>query len=200
MSQLEGIACEFLIRQGIYDEPATWQPPTDIMDDLQLSGCDLRDIDLGILHRLIRDECLTTAQAARRLDVSHERRPVRSAGTAGTAGRSARRERGATICRARAALPRDRLACLYLDEYRSLKWIAEHADVDVDAVKVLVREYGMTCVGKATRWRQIDSGLAPQSTGRRTPLPRGRQEDRLLRRDDQLLGPAARYARWPDKG
>lgn len=28
--------------------------------------------------------------------------------------------------------------------------------MNVDAVKVLVREYGMTRDGKATRWRQID--------------------------------------------
>ncbi|MET9765614.1 TniQ family protein [Streptomyces sp. NPDC006372] len=156
VSQLEGHAGEFLIRQGIHDEPVTWQPPTDIIDDLQLPGCDLRDIDLGILHRLIRDECLTTAQAARRLGVSHDAVRFALQEQPAPAGRSAKWERGATVRRARAALPRDKFARFYLDEYRTLKWIAEHADVNVDAIKVLVREYGMTRDGKATRWRQID--------------------------------------------
>lgn len=92
--------------------------------------------------------------------------------------RPARWERGATVRQAPAALPRDKFARVYLDEYRTLKWIAEHADVNVDAIKV----------------------LAPRPTGRWTHLPRDRRGDRLLRRDDQLSGPAARHARWPNKG
>ncbi|WP_221360119.1 hypothetical protein [Streptomyces beigongshangae] len=51
---------------------------------------------------------------------------------------------------------RDKFARFYLDEYRSLKWIAEHVGVNDEAIKVLVREYGMKRDGKATRWRQID--------------------------------------------
>ncbi|MFC8838672.1 TniQ family protein [Streptomyces griseoincarnatus] len=158
MSQLEEHAAEFLTRQGIRDEPLSWQPPTDIVRDLTLPGCDLRDIDPGMLHRLIRDDCLTTAQAARRLGVSHDavrfvlqEQPAPSGGA-----KTARWERGATVRRARTALPEEEFARLYLDEYRTLKWIAEHADVTVDAIKTLVREYGMTRDGKATRWRQID--------------------------------------------
>ncbi|MEV7787616.1 hypothetical protein AB0O72_19830 [Streptomyces sp. NPDC088106] len=65
-------------------------------------------------------------------------------------------ERGATIRQARAALPRDTFARLYLEEYRLLMWIAKHADVNEEAIKVLVRTYGMSREGKATRWRQID--------------------------------------------
>ncbi|MFH8443425.1 TniQ family protein [Streptomyces sp. NPDC018026] len=156
VSQLEGHAREFLARQGIHDEPLTWQPPTDIIDDLDLPGCDLGDIDLGTLHRLIRDESLTTAQAARRLGVSHDAVRFVLQEQPAPPKRSAKWERGATVRRARAALPRDKFARLYLEEYRSLKWIAKHADVNEEAIKVLVREYGMTREGKATRWRQID--------------------------------------------
>ncbi|AJE87479.1 hypothetical protein SLNWT_7103 [Streptomyces albus] len=83
--------------------------------------------------------------------------------------RSAMWERGATIRRARAALPRSTFARLYLEEYRSLKWIAKHADVNEEAIKVLVREYGMTRAGKATRWRQIDlDSLREQRAAGRT--------------------------------
>ncbi|WNI24931.1 TniQ family protein [Streptomyces sp. ITFR-16] len=158
MVQLEGHAAEFLIRQKIHGEPVSWQPPTDSIRDLELPGCDLRDIDLGMLHRLIRDDCLTTAQAARRLNVSHDtvRFVLQEQPAPPGEAKSAKWERGATVRRARAALPRDKFARFYLDEYRSLKWIAEHADVNVDAIKVLVREYGMKREGKATRWRQID--------------------------------------------
>ncbi|MFD7068279.1 TniQ family protein [Streptomyces sp. NPDC059913] len=158
MSQLEAHAAEFLTRQGIRDEPVSWQPPTDIVRDLKLPGCDLRDIDPGVLHRLIRDERLTTAQAARRLGVSHDavRFVLQEQPTPPAEAKSAKWERGATVRRARAELPRDKFARFYLDEYRTLKWIAEHAGVNEEAIKVLVREYGMKRDGRATRWRQID--------------------------------------------
>lgn len=149
---------EFLTRAGVHGEPLTWQPPTDIIRDLELPGWDVRDIDLGTLHHLIRGECLTTAQAARRLGVSHDtvrfvlqEQPAPPSDTP-----SAKWVRGAVVRQARAALPREKFARLYLEEYRSLKWIAEHAGVNAEAIKVLVREYGMTREGKATRWRQID--------------------------------------------
>lgn len=156
VSQLEEHAGEFLARQGIHDEPLTWQPPTDIIKGLELPGCDLGDIDLHALHRLIRDESLTTAGAARRLGVSHDAVRFVLQEQPAPPKRSAMWERGATIRRARAALPRNTFARLYLEEYRSLKWIAKHADVNEEAIKVLVREYGMSREGKATRWRQID--------------------------------------------
>lgn len=52
VSQLEEHAREFLAGQGLHDEPLTWQPPTDIIDGLELPGCDLGDIDLHALHAL----------------------------------------------------------------------------------------------------------------------------------------------------
>ncbi|CAL9354926.1 hypothetical protein SUDANB15_00538 [Streptomyces sp. enrichment culture] len=156
VSQLEEHAREFLARQGIHDEPLTWQPPTNIIEGLDLPGCDLGDINLGILHRLIRDESLTTAGAARRLGVSHDAVRFVLQEQPAPPKRSAMWERGATVRRARVALPRDAFARLYLEEYRSLKWIAKHAGVNEEAIKVLVREYGMSREGKATRWRQID--------------------------------------------
>ncbi|WNI20028.1 TniQ family protein [Actinacidiphila sp. ITFR-21] len=156
VSQLGEHAGEFLARQGIHDEPLTWQPPTDIIDGLELPGCDPGDIDLDTLHRLIRDESLTTAGAARRLGVSHDAVRFVLQEQPAPPKPSAMWERGATIRRARAALPRDTFARLYLEEYRPLKWIAKHVDVNEEAIKVMVREYGMTREGKATRWRQID--------------------------------------------
>ncbi|WP_405392441.1 TniQ family protein [Streptomyces sp. NBC_01102] len=115
MSQLEAHAAEFLTQQGIHDEPLSWQPPTDIVRDLKLPGCDLRDIDPGMLHRLIRDERLTTAQAARRLDVSHDavRFILQEQPAPPAEAKSAKWERGATVRRARAALPRDKFARFY---------------------------------------------------------------------------------------
>ncbi len=156
VSQLEEHAREFLVGQGIRDEPLTWQPPTDIIKGLQLPGCDLGDIDVHALHRLVRDESLTTAGAARRLGASHDGVRFVLQEQPAPPTRSAMWERGATIRRAHAALPRDTFARFYLEEYRPLKWIAKHVGVNEEAIKVLVREYGMSREGKATRWRQID--------------------------------------------
>ncbi|MCC9737658.1 TniB family NTP-binding protein [Streptomyces sp. MNU89] len=156
MSQLDEHAGEFLARQGIHDESHARRPPTDIVDGLELPGCDLGDIDLHALHRLVRDESLTTAGAACRLGFSHDAVRFVLQEQPAPPKRSAMWERGATIRRARAALPRDKCVRLCLEEYRTLKWIAKHADVNEEAIKVLVREYGMIREGKATRWRQID--------------------------------------------
>lgn len=103
MSQLERHATEFLARQGIRDKPLSWQPPTDTVRDLELPGCDLRDIDPGVLHRLIRHECLTTAQAARRLDVSHDavRFVLQEQPAPPGAAKSAKWGRGGAVRRAR---------------------------------------------------------------------------------------------------
>ncbi|QSY51890.1 MULTISPECIES: hypothetical protein [Streptomyces] len=111
-----------------------------------------------MLYRLIRDECLTTAQAARRLGVSHDAVRFVLEGQLAPSRGGEEREVGAGIdCSPGSrGSPQGEAARFFLDEYRSLKWIAEHADVNVDAVKVLVRECSMTRDGKATRWRQID--------------------------------------------
>ncbi|MFF1649875.1 hypothetical protein [Streptomyces sp. NPDC058240] len=180
VSQLEGHAGEFLTRKGIHGEPPSWQPPTDIIRDLELPGCDLRDIDLDLLHRLIRDEFLTTAQAARRLGVSHDavRFVLQEQPAPPGERKSAKWERGATLRRARVALPRDKFAGFFLDEYRSLKWIAEHADVTVDAIVVLARDYERSATGKrpaGARSTSTGSALSgpPDALAATSPRRRG---------------------------
>lgn len=105
---------------------------------------------------------LTMAQAARRLGVSHDAVRFVLKGRPARGGEEREVGGGAAVRRARAALPRDRFARFYLDEYRSLKWIAEHAGVNVDAIKALVREYGMTReVERPAGVRSISTGSAP---------------------------------------
>lgn len=150
---LDALALGFLARQGVRDEPLTWQPPTSLLGGLGLPGFDLDQIDRDALHTLIRVHEMTTAQAAAELRVSHD--AVRFVLQDHPAPDS-KVCRGESLRTARAALPRDLFVRLFLDEYRPLSWIAAHAGVSVDAIKLLVLEYGLTRDGKAAKSGRID--------------------------------------------
>lgn len=51
---LDQIAIAFLDRNGVADEPLTWQPPTDLLAGLDVPRADPGDIDLADLHRRVR--------------------------------------------------------------------------------------------------------------------------------------------------
>lgn len=52
-SALDDEARRFLTEMEC-DEPATWSPPRHLLDDPDLPGPDLADIDIGRLHQLVR--------------------------------------------------------------------------------------------------------------------------------------------------
>jgi hypothetical protein len=65
-AQLEAAGRRFLAACGINGEPLTWQPPLDLIHDLELPGPDPDSISLDDLHRLIRGG-KSPAMAARHL-------------------------------------------------------------------------------------------------------------------------------------
>jgi DNA-binding transcriptional LysR family regulator len=63
---------EFLAAQHIRDEPVVWHPPTDVLDALLIGGLDPAGVDVGELHRLIRLEHNSVAEAAKRLHTARD--------------------------------------------------------------------------------------------------------------------------------
>jgi len=51
---LHSCAVNFLALRGIQDEPVVWEPPMGIVHGLVLPGVGITDVDIGELHRLIR--------------------------------------------------------------------------------------------------------------------------------------------------
>jgi AraC-like DNA-binding protein len=58
---------EFLAAHHICGEPTVWHPPTGVLDELHIGGLDPDGVNAGELHRLIRLEHCSIAQAAQRL-------------------------------------------------------------------------------------------------------------------------------------
>ncbi|CAN5555462.1 TniQ family protein [soil metagenome] len=143
-------ARNFLISQGIQDEPVVWEPPTSIVADLDLPGADIADVDLGELHRLIRtDRCSITAtsqQLGIRADVLRaalEQHPAPALPTPACTPRIGARRPGTVYQRAAQALPPHRLTALYSKEQRSLADIAALTGVSRPTVARLMCDYAI---------------------------------------------------------
>lgn len=63
---------EFLAMHDIRDEPTVWHPPTDVLDELHISGLDPAGIDVGELHHLIRPGRHSIAEAAKHLHTTRD--------------------------------------------------------------------------------------------------------------------------------
>ncbi|MEV2226320.1 TniQ family protein [Nocardia vinacea] len=137
---LDDHAREFLTTHGIGDEPPSWQPPTHLLHGLSLPGPDPADIDITRLHHLIRDTERTPGEAAEILGatpdtVRHllEIHPAPLSPDTAT-NRSA-------YLTAKAALPPDTLADLYLHQRISTAEIAKRIGVDGSVIARLARDY-----------------------------------------------------------
>ncbi len=64
---LDDYAGDFLASQHVTDEPVTWTPDTALIADLTLPGTAALNIDMALLHHLVRDGHLSVAAAAKRL-------------------------------------------------------------------------------------------------------------------------------------
>src|SRR5215475_12712192 len=71
-AELTRVAEEFLIRLHIRDEPPDWQPPSKILDGLDLPGPDLASLDLSEIHKLARADGASAAAIARRVGTTSD--------------------------------------------------------------------------------------------------------------------------------
>ncbi len=71
-AELTRVAEDFLARHQIRDEPPDWQPPSMILDGLDLPGADLASLDLNAIHKLARTDGTSAATIARRLGTTSD--------------------------------------------------------------------------------------------------------------------------------
>ncbi|WP_084195971.1 TniQ family protein [Streptosporangium amethystogenes] len=143
--ELNQIARRFLSEMFIH-EPISWQPPIDLLQGLTLPGPDLEEIDLKVLHDLIRtpkvaisqvaDSLGTTIETVRRLLEEHPAIPtpmtVHQARAIGDVKRWAR-----------TVLQPDEFARLYYQERLSLQHIAAKHGIGRKVTTALAYEYGI---------------------------------------------------------
>ncbi|MER6737907.1 helix-turn-helix domain-containing protein [Streptomyces puniciscabiei] len=160
LAELDWTARRFLSRQGIDDEPLTWEPPADLLAGLDLPRVDPDLIDLAGLHRLVsagqRPTRIVRALGAdlRTLRLVLSERPAPSPGA------SSKQRHLSGMQRARKELPWELLERLYVHQCRSFLEIAKQTGVRQQHVARLADEYGLP--RHAPRPRRGDG----------TPIPR----------------------------
>lgn len=148
-AELRDAAEDFLRDQGIRDEPAHWQPPRELLHDLDLPGTDPATLDLATIHHLVRVEGASCASIARQLGTTtevvqtilleHPAQPNQP--TAGDYARLAARPP------ARETLPPEELHRLHHEQGFSLSRIGELIGYSSNTVRALARTYGIPVRG-----------------------------------------------------
>ncbi|WP_237539841.1 MULTISPECIES: LysR family transcriptional regulator [unclassified Streptomyces] len=142
--ELDRVARDFLAAHDIDDEPVIWQPPTSLLDGLDLPGPDLARIDIPHLHRLVRPrknpvqyaaEALGTTVEAIRLALHEHPAP------APPPTKSAARATGQVRRKARQDVAKETFVRLYLDEHQSLNQMAALTGFSRSVLTGLAHEY-----------------------------------------------------------
>jgi hypothetical protein len=139
---LDAEAQRFLHEMGI-DEPVTWSPPKELLAGLTLPGADPNDIDLTLLHRLVRQP-LPFTTIAEQLNTTLE--AVRYALTLQPAPeqrRSPTSRPAPALSGLAQALPAAALTDLYQQQGLPLWQIAGRYGVERKLVARLARQYGI---------------------------------------------------------
>jgi hypothetical protein len=141
VKHLDHAAQEFLRGHHVIDEPLTWQPPTSLICGLTLPGLDPSDIDIKVLHRMIREHEMTATQAAVQLGTSLD--VVRCLLDQHPAPATA--ERPIRIAQVsdpvRAALDPALFTQLYCEQKLSLRAIGERYGVNADVIRGIAGDY-----------------------------------------------------------
>ncbi|QZY47028.1 TniQ family protein [Mycolicibacterium austroafricanum] len=147
---LDDYALRFLHQQGIRDEPVVWAPPLSLLRHRTLPGGSDTDIDLGELHRLIRDQQCSIPAASQRLGVNAnlvravlEHHPAPAKPRPAWTPRPGALRPGTVYQDAARALPRDRLIDLYTAQQRSLADIEAATGFGRKTIARLARDYGI---------------------------------------------------------
>ncbi len=144
VQELDQAAREFLARHRIRNEPVTWQPPTTLLDGLNLPGSDPDRIDIPHLHQLIRQHQTTVQHAARSLGTTIEvvrlvldEHPAPALPPTEAVARAT----GMVSHKLRRHLPKQTFVRLYLDEHKSLYEIAALTGATRNTLTRLAHEY-----------------------------------------------------------
>lgn len=144
---------EFLADHHISDEPVVWHPSTDVLDALHIGGMDPAGVDVGELHRLIRLEHHSVAEAAKRLRTASdairyvlELRPAPAPPPLirhphPCSPRPRKRRPGQAYQRARLQLTREQFIHRYEHERLALKDIGDQLGVSRGVVARLAHDY-----------------------------------------------------------
>lgn len=144
---LEEHCRNFLVDNGIGDEPPFWSPPTAVLAGLQLPGADPDNVDSATMQRLLDSRDWSGSRIAKRLGTTL---PVvrhlseRNATAVHLCADPTNRRRTSTaLQRARSALAPEDLAVRYRQDLRTLREIAAEVGVDRGTIAQLAREYGI---------------------------------------------------------
>lgn len=139
---LDQHAQEFLADHGIADEPPVWQPPTEVLDGLDLPGADPDAVSLAELHRAVAIDGINLGTAAQRVGVSLDTaRYLLETKPAPATGQNAATSRHRAYVSAKAALPPALLRELYDQQRMSLRDIAETVGVSRQVIGRLAHDY-----------------------------------------------------------
>lgn len=128
-------ANEFLTRQGIDDEPVSWEPPQFLLDGLTLPGPGPDSISPDHVHQLIRGERLDVTVAARRLGVIREAVQLILAGHPAPPDGRPLRALGERTRAPRAAISRDWLYRQHVTAGRSLSDLARETGLAKSTIR-----------------------------------------------------------------
>ena len=144
VEELDQVAREFLARHRIRKEPVTWQPPTTLLDGLNLPGPDPDRIDIPHLHQLIRQQGTIVNQTAEAFGTSIEAIRLvldEHPAPALPPTEAVARATGMVSHKLRRQLPKQTFVRLYLDEHKSLYEIAALTGASRNTLTRLAREY-----------------------------------------------------------
>ncbi|WPO72673.1 TniQ family protein [Streptomyces sp. KN37] len=158
---LDEAAHRFLRDHGVTNEPLTWEPPLDLIDGLPLPGSDVRAVNIGRVHALVRQrdsppvgtiahELDTTIEVIRYI-LKHHPAPEREH------TKHELRATGGVRYRLRQALPASELEALY--DTIPLEEIARRHGVSKGVVNALREEYGIP-VKSASWWRKLPNRVS----------------------------------------
>ncbi|WP_328842653.1 LysR family transcriptional regulator [Streptomyces sp. NBC_00258] len=144
-AELDQIGRAFLDRNRLSNEPLTWQPPAELLDELALPRPDPGDIDLADLHRRVRSGQTSTGIAddlgtdLRTLRYVLDQHPVPAAKS--TAHSMERGLKG--LHAARHMISKDQLERFYVQQDMPFRTIQRETGINRKALAALADEYGI---------------------------------------------------------
>lgn len=137
---LDDYAGDFLASQRVADEPVTWIPDTAMIADLALPGAGALDIDIAVLHHLVRDGHLSVAAAAKRLGAPPDYVRHLLVTAPAPASRAYESRYGTKV---QEVITRDELYRRYEIERQSTRAIGDDLGYPKAAIAKLLRQYGI---------------------------------------------------------